>query len=618
MSESQSINQNSKSFLQSKRKSSSISKESQAVSQVSANTRNSKKTNRSKFCRNKENTPRINLRSSKNLNLEEEEIKPEPIPCNINRTDCNTVTSHNDSYPVKREDSTTSNKTYDSIQDNKENYCEMTEKTNSDDYFENKEREESTVKTENIEYCYNSSNIIDNSIKTFQADNTILKDLDLKERDLIERSFLQKPILKVNCTFCEKDISSVLRIITVSMKEYCFDCLTNLLINEDYHIIDKLDFPIFNTNWILKEEYQLLSCIEKFGLDNWAEISSGLKSKPKLPCEAHFYNYYVQNTENPFPITDKIIIGQESATRFDIVINESMNKTNQDEEEEKRGFIISNKGSIPDFNSNKESKNIRSRSLVKNRNRKDQKNIYTAEEILGYWPKREEFDVEYLNEAELEIADLEFLEEDTQEEIDLKLNVLRVYNMHLEEREARKKFIIERELLDVKKQMNFERKLQRDDREIYICLKPFARFFSKEEFDELFNGLVLEKNLRQRLNQLLTFQELGLKTYEDVEKYLEVDSRRNKESKKKNIFYDSGSTALKLAKEIKSMNEDLSNTERDFVKKKNIPLPLYQDIKTQISKEARSSVKVNIMSKLDCSKEEAEEIANFVVKLKRA
>ena len=98
-----------------------------------------------------------------------------------------------------------------------------------------------------------------------------------------------------------------------------------------------------------------------------------------------------------------------------------------------------NQGRIPEFNSNKDNKNNRSRSLVKNRNRKDQAAITSASEILGYWPKREEFDIEHLNDAELEIAELEFLENDSPEEIKLKHNVLKVYNAQLEERELRKR-----------------------------------------------------------------------------------------------------------------------------------------------------------------------------------
>lgn len=43
-------------------------------------------------------------------------------------------------------------------------------------------------------------------------------------------------------------------------------------------------------------------------------------------------------------------------------------------------------------------------------------------------PLREEFDVEYDNEAELLLAEMEFLEDDTEEEIKTKETVLKIYN----------------------------------------------------------------------------------------------------------------------------------------------------------------------------------------------
>lgn len=166
--------------------------------------------------------------------------------------------------------------------------------------------------------------------------------------------------------------------------------------------------------------------------------------------------------------------------------------------------------------------------------------------------------------------------------------------------------------------MNFERKLSKDDREIYICLKPFARFLSKEEFEELFNGLILEKNLRQRMNQLVSFQQLGLKTFEDIENYLDTDGRRNKESKKSNIFYENGSTSLKLSREIRNTNEDLSNTEKDFIKRMTIPVQVYLDIKNRLHKESKNCLKNIIQSKHQCSKDDAEEIASFVIKIRKS
>jgi transcriptional adapter 2-alpha len=241
----------------------------------------------------------------------------------------------------------------------------------------------------------------------------------------------------------------------------------------------------------------LIKGIEKYGLDNWADISDFIGTKSKLLCEAHYYNFYYKSIDEFLPRDYDIIY----STKFKSDANKE--HANAERDRKKIMEVSHNQGKIPELNLNKDNKNNRSRSLVKNRNRKDQAAITSASEILGYWPKREEFDIEHLNDAELEIAELEFLDTDSVEERQLKQNVLRVYNAQLEEREMRKKFVIERGLLDVKKQMNFEKKLKGDDREIYNCLKPFARFFNTHsEFHEFFEGLVLEKNLRQRLAQL--------------------------------------------------------------------------------------------------------------------
>ena len=163
-----------------------------------------------------------------------------------------------------------------------------------------------------------------------------------------------------------------------------------------------------------------------------------------------------------------------------------------------------NQGKIPELNSNKDPKCMASRSIAKNRNHHN--NTTSASEILGYWPKRDEFENEYLNDAELEIAELEFLDDDSKSDVELKLKVLKVYNKQLEEREKRKRFVIDRDLLDIQKSMNYESKLEKEEREIYNCLKPFARMIEKEQFNCLFEGIILEKNLRQRLNQLKQYK----------------------------------------------------------------------------------------------------------------
>lgn len=62
-------------------------------------------------------------------------------------------------------------------------------------------------------------------------------------------------------------------------------------------------------------------------------------------------------------------------------------------------------------------------------------------------PKRGDFDIEFDNDAELLLAEMEFNDDDKQYEIDMKMKVLDIYNLRLDERIKRKQFVIERDLV---------------------------------------------------------------------------------------------------------------------------------------------------------------------------
>jgi len=136
--------------------------------------------------------------------------------------------------------------------------------------------------------------------------------------------------------------------------------------------------------------------------------------------------------------------------------------------------------------------------------------------------------------------------------------------------------------------MNYERRLSKEDREIYNCLKPFARFMEESQFTELFEGLILEKNLRQRLNQLKHYKEIGLKTYDDIEKHLETESRNKKDDKKTNINLDYEAIGFKLNKfyEKHNSNPNLENElERILIKDYGFSKNDLIDVKKVIIKE---------------------------------
>ncbi len=74
-----------------------------------------------------------------------------------------------------------------------------------------------------------------------------------------------------------------------------------------YHVITKLDFPIFDLNWSAKEELLLFEGLEKYGFGNWIDISSHIATdKTKQECCDHYHKYYLSckgmDLVHPLPV----------------------------------------------------------------------------------------------------------------------------------------------------------------------------------------------------------------------------------------------------------------------------------------------------------------------------
>lgn len=148
--------------------------------------------------------------------------------------------------------------------------------------------------------------------------------------------------------------------------------------------------------------------------------------------------------------------------------------------------------------------------------------------MLGYQPKRGDFEQEYDMDAELLLADMEFFEDDTPENVELKNSVIELYNGRLDERIRRKKFVIERGLLNLKQVQKFERKRSKEDREIINKMKIFARFNTAEEHADLVHSILKERVLRETIMQLKYFRSKGLTNMDQIEKFIETQKLKFK------------------------------------------------------------------------------------------
>jgi hypothetical protein len=118
----------------------------------------------------------------------------------------------------------------------------------------------------------------------------------------------------------------------------------------------------------------------------------------------------------------------------------------------------------------------------------DLPNIKKHTDLAGFMPLRGDFDVEHDNDAELILADMEFLPDDHPSETELKIKIIEIYNSKLDERARRKKFVLERNLLDYKKHQAMERRRPKDERELVTSMRCFSRFHSADQHERFVEG----------------------------------------------------------------------------------------------------------------------------------
>merc|ERR1711865_85155 len=266
-----------------------------------------------------------------------------------------------------------------------------------------------------------------------------------------------------------------------------------------YHVMEALNFPLLGDEWTSDEELSLLFAIKSNGLNNWTEVGEFVATKSRDKCRNHYATFYLDGPAAPMPDLSKVT----PKRRRDTVSGIADRNPEKEDEEEK----------------------AQTRRRM-NKEKEEAKNVPGAE-LAGYMPLRGEFDVEWDNDAELILADMEFVEGEPQAERDLKLKILEIYNSKLDERAARKKFTLERGLLDFKRLQAFERKRSKEEREITQQMRLLARFHSQEHHEQFVNGLIEEMRIRKKIDQLMKYRQLGIRTLAEADQYEAEKKKRD-------------------------------------------------------------------------------------------
>lgn len=259
-----------------------------------------------------------------------------------------------------------------------------------------------------------------------------------------------------------------------------------------YFFIDSKNFPLFMSSWSAKEESLLLENLIRFRLGNWNTISEAMGgSKSAKECETHFKEVYFGKSAQE--LHEFSVLSFRDFNGFvqqrDLSNYERFNKVKPPEDYytyDRR--VEAEKGVLGDF--------------------------------AGYMPLRKDFDIEFENDFETCLAELDFYDDDRPSDIAAKLKLLECYQVVLNEREKRKTFVLDRWPLEIK----LEKKAKHNifDKNAYTILKPAARFLPFDKYSSFCEALSKEYMMKMLLDELKEARSKGIKSEEDFKKFLTI------------------------------------------------------------------------------------------------
>ncbi|KAK1317434.1 Transcriptional adapter ADA2 [Acorus calamus] len=382
-----------------------------------------------------------------------------------------------------------------------------------------------------------------------------------------------------HCNYCNKDISGKIRIKCTKCPDFdlCVECfsvgaeVTPHKSNHPYRVMDNLSFPLIYPDWNADEEILLLEGIEMYGLGNWMEVAEHVGTKSKAQCIDHYNIAYMNSPCYPLPDMSHVVgknrkellamakvqgdgkkgfsvlgdatpkeeslfspsrVKLEDSSK-DASVGRSPSSFTADGDSGESKITGAGYNSMNASSAGADTQVDRSVGVKKPKYSGDEGPSMT--ELSGYNSKRQEFDPEYDNDAEQPLAEMEFKDNDSEIDRELKIRVLHNYISRLDERKRRKDFILERNLLYPNP---LEKDLSNEGKEIYQRYKVFMRFHSQEEHDALIEVLLTQQSIQKKIRELQECRAVGCHTMAEVKSYLaqkrkkesEANARKAKES----------------------------------------------------------------------------------------
>eukprot|EP00892_Ulva_mutabilis_P005868 jgi/Ulvmu1/3653/UM017_0067.1 len=391
-----------------------------------------------------------------------------------------------------------------------------------------------------------------------------------------------------HCNYCQRNITDHVRIKCAQCMDFdlCVECfsvgveLGDHKNSHSYRVMDFLAFPLYDPAWGADEELLLLEAIDMYGIGNWTAVAEHVGEKPAEACKLHYYHTYVESPDAPLPtpapelanidISDLVkrrLSYNNGATTATPVATPPPGSGNIDEAPTKMPAIDAGDAPAmtPPGNGGASGKHASKTTPAPARRRGRGARASTIAataatdsavaqapegstvaaaaaaaagpsggrntakvETSGYLRYRDEFDPEFDGEAELPIAQLEFLESDPPELISAKVRMLQIYNERLTERETRRESIKKLGLTDVRKLQAAEKRRAPFERRLHAALRVFERYQTPEAAEALCSGMLLEAQLRSRIDALKALRRLGARTFTSGE-LIQADLKRQEQ-----------------------------------------------------------------------------------------
>ncbi|KAI9159244.1 Transcriptional adapter ada2 [Blastocladiella emersonii ATCC 22665] len=293
--------------------------------------------------------------------------------------------------------------------------------------------------------------------------------------------------VRYHCDACRKDVSDIARVACAVCEDFdlCVECfaagveVSTHKNDHPYRVKDTLSFPVFDDAWGAEEELLMMEGLEKYGMGNWADVADHIGTKTANAVEEHYYTVFVNAPTWPIPDMS-ITFPAEPIPR-------------------KRPAPVET-SSLPGAEPTKKVKPLTSQPC--------------NHDVAGYMPGRGEFETEYGNEIdEVCVRELTFEETDSKEDVDFKVMIMDIYNDKLDRKYERKKFIFDRGLQEYRQVTADERKKSPEEKALIAQYKAFSRLMTPDDFAALIEGLLIESQLRNRIERLQEYRRNGVCTY---------------------------------------------------------------------------------------------------------